>query len=575
MVRILLYIGLIFFVPGLAALGYSLYEGPGAWLLDRQTFWGTPISLFVFWIGLAHAGTLLSAIFLALGIKMDKRTAMLAELSTLCSLVVAGLFPLVHLGILKNFYMVIPLADARMNFANVGSPLVWDFCCIAVYGALSLLFFVTHLKTCENPSFGKWRRPLAWLLLPLVLWVHTIVSLDFATTFVPEWRGAFFPVYFIVGAIFSGLALVNLLLCTEGYRMRVLELLMMVFSWGMIVIWLWDFVLKGTFSTSAFIFAGVLPQLRWVGVIRDSRIGRIAMYLSILFGMLLERLFLVAPGLGDTKSSTCFGMVDLGLVSFSVGLFMLLFFGLRRALDKHLDDVGAFFGEVDGSDMVQEGPDVSKDYVAPWDSKELKMLRFPLFAGLSSAVLFCVWSLFQQSLEYASLSVVNVIPLFYPVMAFVAAFVILDRMIVVEKAFKIGKRGFRILVGFFVLVAFGLGAFYGGGSSELASVENATRESSADSVVSVERAALIWNSRCASCHGMDGKFNEKFVREFYPVPQKLDSIRIDSLGVDSLTRVILSGRNNMNAYEGRLTEAQARGLVLYMKSLARQAGEAK
>lgn len=575
MVRILLYIGLIFFVPGLAALGYSLYEGPGAWLLDRQTFWGTPISLFVFWIGLAHAGTLLSAIFLALGIKMDKRTAMLAELSTLCSLVVAGLFPLVHLGILKNFYMVIPLADARMNFANVGSPLVWDFCCIAVYGALSLLFFVTHLKTCENPLFGKWRRPLAWLLLPLVLWVHTIVSLDFATTFVPEWRGAFFPVYFIVGAIFSGLALVNLLLCTEGYRMRVLELLMMVFSWGMIVIWLWDFVLKGTFSTSAFIFAGVLPQLRWVGVIRDSRIGRIAMYLSILFGMLLERLFLVAPGLGDTKSSTCFGMVDLGLVSFSVGLFMLLFFGLRRALDKHLDDVGAFFGEVDGSDMVQEGPDVSKDYVAPWDSKELKMLRFPLFAGLSSAVLFCVWSLVQQSLEYASLSVVNVIPLFYPVMAFVAAFVILDRMIVVEKAFKIGKRGFRILVGFFVLVAFGLGAFYGGGSSELASVENATRESSADSVVSVERAALIWNSRCASCHGMDGKFNEKFVREFYPVPQKLDSIRIDSLGVDSLTRVILSGRNNMNAYEGRLTEAQARGLVLYMKSLARQAGEAK
>ena len=215
MFRYLMLAGLALFLPGLCALGYSLYEGPSSWMLDSRTFWGMPISLFVFWVGLAHAGTLLSAVFLALDIKLDRRTALIAELSTLASLVFAGIFPLMHLGYLQNFYMVAPFLDARGNFANVSSPLVWDFCCIAVYAILSLLFFVMHLKARVNPALDKYRKPMAWLLFPLVLWVHTVVSLDFATTFVPEWRGAFFPVYFIAGAIFSGIALVNLLLCTE------------------------------------------------------------------------------------------------------------------------------------------------------------------------------------------------------------------------------------------------------------------------------------------------------------------------------------------------------------------------
>lgn len=107
--KILFYVGLVLFLPGLAALGYTLYEGPAAWATDGNTFWGTPIALFVFWIGLAHAGTLISAIFLALGVRMDRRTAVIAELSTLCSLVIAALFPLMHLGVMENFYMVPPL----------------------------------------------------------------------------------------------------------------------------------------------------------------------------------------------------------------------------------------------------------------------------------------------------------------------------------------------------------------------------------------------------------------------------------------------------------------------------------
>jgi mono/diheme cytochrome c family protein len=81
-------------------------------------------------------------------------------------------------------------------------------------------------------------------------------------------------------------------------------------------------------------------------------------------------------------------------------------------------------------------------------------------------------------------------------------------------------------------------------------------------------ARAMWNARCSSCHGTDGKFNEKFIREFYPVPQKLTASRLDSLGEDSLVHVILNGRANMNPYVDRITEAEARALVRYMRSLA-------
>ena len=248
MYRILVYIGVALLLLGAFAFGVSLWEGPTAWHTDVRTFWGIPISLFVLWIGLAHAGTLISAIFLALGYPLGRRTSMVAELSTLCSLAVAALFPLVHLGIIENFYMVVPFLDARGNFSNLRSPLVWDFCCISVYGLVSLLFFATHLFSEKFPDLKKLIRPMAWLLFPLVLWVHTIVSLDFAVTFVPQWRGAFFPLYFIAGAIYSGLALVIILLTAEHCRVRVLEKLMLGLSWFMAFFWLWEFLLKGSFS---------------------------------------------------------------------------------------------------------------------------------------------------------------------------------------------------------------------------------------------------------------------------------------------------------------------------------------
>ncbi|SHK37205.1 c-type cytochrome [Fibrobacter sp. UWEL] len=572
MLKVLRIIGLVLLMPGLAALGLSLYEGPGSWYTDSQTFWGTPIALFVFWIGLAHAGTLLSAIFLVLNVRLDRRTAMLAELSTLCCLALAVLFPLIHLGVIGNFYMVAPFVDGRGVFPNAGSPLVWDFCCIAVYGILSALFFNNHLASQKNPAFEKLRRPLAWLLLPLVLWVHSVVSLDFATTFVPSWQGAFFPFYFVVGAVYSGLALVNALLCAEGFRVRMLERLMMVSSWIICVIWLWIFLRSGEFFAGTFVFAGVLPQLYWVAGVRDRRRGRLLISLSVLTGLFLERLYLVSPGFENISARL--GWNDFGLISFSLGFFLLLFYGLRNFVGKYLEDYNTYFGEMDGSEMeadvarTENLEQVQDSYVPPFSSPEFRSLRLPVLFGVLLTILFCIWCL---NLPQNNLELENLLPLTYPLIALVAGL-----SLWLETSFKLQVSSWKKLA----LISVGaimmggvVGIFYAGFPTSPSDENVSTAVPQAPSIsgtVTPESSALLWNARCTSCHGTDGKLNEKFVREFYPVPTTLTFDRLNSLGDDSLYQVISKGRANMNSYEGRLSEDEIRGLVQYMRSLAKE-----
>ena len=559
--RILLYAGLALLLPGLAALGYSLWEGPAAWSLDARTFWGTPISLFVFWIGLAHAGTLISAILLALGVSLDRRTSMLAELTTLCALVVAAVFPLMHLGVVENFYMVIPFLDARGTFANVGSPLVWDFCCIAIYAILSLVFFVIHLLSDRFQALENLRRPMAWLLFPLVLWVHTIVRLDFAVTFVPEWRGAFFPLYFIAGAIYSGLAMVNVLLVAEGCRVRMLEKLMVAGSFVMLAFWAWNFALKGDWNFSVFAFGALLPQLWWVSTFRESAIGRLFVSGSVLLGLWLERFYLVMPA--EPRE---FGWIDMGLIVFSVGLFTTLLVLLRIKLRKPIEGDELLFGEVD-----EKPAPVVEHHTEPLTSREFIVLRFPLLVGVLVALVYTLWAVSRPAFDTVALGLPNVAALFFPIVALVASVVLCAR-----PAWNIG-RGSRylklIIIVCVALFAFLAGMFYAGESSTpskyLTGVDIPQFVEGGSAVVPDSlHARAIWNARCSSCHGTDGKFNEKFIREFYPVPQKLTASRLDSLGEDSLVHVILNGRTNMNPYGDRITEAEARALVRYMRSLA-------
>jgi len=574
--RILLYVGVALLLPGLCALGYSVWEGPLAWHTDLRTFWGVPISLFVFWIGIAHAGTLISAILLALGVRLDRRTSLIAELTTLCALVVAAIFPLMHLGQIENFYMVIPFLDARGTFANLRSPLVWDFCCIAVYAVLSLAYFLVHLFSERFKPLEELHRPMAWILFPLVFWVHTIVSLDFAVTFVPEWQGAFFPLYFIAGAIYSGLAMVNAILVAEGCRVRLLEKLMVSCSFFMLVFWAWNFALKGEWNFSVFAFGFLIPQLWWVSFVRETPFGRFGVSLSVLVGLWLERFFLVMPS-GTSLS----GYVDAGLVAFSVGLFVVLFAALRIKLRKPIEGDELLFGELDQVSVLQKEPQLE-----PVSNGDFFRLRLPLLLGTLVALIYVLWAVSRPAFETTALGLMNVAPLVYPIVALVASFALCSRTV-----WNIARdsRAAKVTIVLFFLALGGLaGAFYAGGSSVPSCAETRSAPvpaESADAVpahvsgngsaenpipgVSPEvHAQKIWESRCAACHGADGRFNEKFIREFYPVPQKLTAGRLDSLGIDSLVSVILHGRSNMNPYEGRLSEAQARSLVLYMRSLA-------
>ena len=559
--RILLYAGLALLLPGLAALGYSLWEGPAAWATDARTFWGVPISLFVFWIGIAHAGTLISAILLALGVNLDRRTSLLAELTTLCALVVAAVFPLMHLGVVENFYMVIPFADARGSFANVRSPLVWDFCCIAVYAVLSLVFFGIHLFSERFQALEDLRRPMAWLLFPLVLWVHTVVSLDFATTFVPQWQGAFFPLYFIAGAIYSGLAMVNVLLVAEGCRVRLLEKLMLAGSFLMLLFWGWIFLLKGEWNFTVFAFGVLLPQLWWVSSVRESPVGRLAISLSVLLGLWLERFYLVMPA-----EPRGFGWIDMGLVAFSIGLFTTLLVLLRIKLRRPIEGDELVFGELDEKNV----PAV-EHHTEPLTSREFIVLRFPLLLGVLVALVYTLWAVSNPAFETVAVGIPHVAPLFYPIVALVAAFVLCVKPF--RSVFARSRYTAGVLVAIAVVVAFLAGMFYAGGASTPSKFSTGSEipqlvEGDSAAVPDSLHARVLWNARCSSCHGADGKFNEKFIREFYPVPQKLTATRLDSLGEDSLVHVIMNGRANMNPYDGRITEPEARALVRYMRSLA-------
>lgn len=569
MVRILFIVFLCLLAPGLVSMGYSLWQGPAAWSVDSGVFWGMPISLFVFWIGLAHAGTLISAIFLVLDVKMERRTSILAELATLCALVVAVIFPLMHLGVIQNFYMVAPYMESRGSMANVCSPLVWDFCCILAYGLLSVVYLVVHVLADKSAVAASIHRPLAWLLFPMVLWVHTIVSLDFAATFVPAWRGAFFPIYFIVGAVFSGLAMVNIMLCAEGYRMRQLEKLMLVGSWFLGAFLLWDFALKGNLSVTVLVFAVLLPQLMFVSAVRESTLGRVLVSSSIIVGLLLERVFLVFP-----SGVVGFGWVDLGLICFGFGLFGVIFLVARLKLSRVIEGEEVLMGEVE--ETVPKRPATGRfSYFAPLTTPEFRMLRFPLLLGIIACTLFMVWAVGCLKENGIVFSDANLVPLTCPIITTVAGIVLCLRPLVMH----ISKVGGAVMVALAALLGVLAGMVYGGVTSvpsgavvsstgDMLDVGTLPDSTSTLDSVAIIRTKAVFEARCAGCHGINGRLNEKFVREYYPVPQDLDLARMDALGEDSLVNVVLNGRTNMNPYAGRISPQMARGLVRYMRLLA-------
>ncbi|HNP73786.1 MAG TPA: polysulfide reductase NrfD [Kouleothrix sp.] len=221
----------------LVAVTYLFVRGVGIWGVNVPVAWGFAITNFVWWIGIGHAGTLISAILLLLRQKWRTSINRFAEAMTLFAVACAGLFPILHLGRPWLFYWLIPYPSTMGVWPQFRSPLVWDFFAVSTYGTVSLLFWyiglIPDLGSLRDRARNRYARVIygllsmgwrgdaahwyryekAYMLLaalatPLVVSVHTIVSFDFAVANVPGWHSTVFPPYFVAGAIFSGFAMV-------------------------------------------------------------------------------------------------------------------------------------------------------------------------------------------------------------------------------------------------------------------------------------------------------------------------------------------------------------------------------
>lgn len=222
---------------GLICIIYQISNGVGVWGENHPNGWAWDITNFVFWIGIGHAGTLISAVLFLTRQKWRTSINRAAEAMTLFAVVCAGIFPAIHVGRVWYAWFLAPIPNANAIWPNFRSPLLWDVFAVSTYFTVSVLFWfvglIPDLATLRDRAKGRfarvcygivalgwrgsnrhWRHyEMAYLLLaglstPLVLSVHSIVSFDFATSIMPGWHTTIFPPYFVAGAIFGGFAMV-------------------------------------------------------------------------------------------------------------------------------------------------------------------------------------------------------------------------------------------------------------------------------------------------------------------------------------------------------------------------------
>jgi molybdopterin-containing oxidoreductase family membrane subunit len=233
------------------AIGWLFWEGTGIWGNNVPIAWAWPIVNFVFWVGIGHAGTLISAVLFLVRMRWRTSINRAAEAMTIFAVMCALIFPGIHIGRPWLPYWMAPLPNQMDMWPQFRSPLMWDVFAVSIYGTVSLLFWylglVPDLATIRDRakagirkviygvfalgwrgSFRQWLHYekayllLAGLATPLVLSVHSVVSFDFATSQLPGWHTTILPPYFVAGAIFSGLAMVLtlMIICREVFKME-------------------------------------------------------------------------------------------------------------------------------------------------------------------------------------------------------------------------------------------------------------------------------------------------------------------------------------------------------------------
>jgi len=352
----------------MVAITNLVFTGTGIWGLNAPVGWGFAIINFVWWVGIGHAGTLISAILLLL--KQDWRTSInrFAEAMTLFAVACAGIFPLVHLGRPWLAYWLFPYPNTMGTWPQFRSPLVWDVFAVSTYAMVSALFWyvglIPDLATLRDRSKTRakqiiygilamgwrgsaihWHRyEIAYLLLaglaaPLVISVHTIVSFDFAVSIVPGWHTTVFPPYFVAGAIYSGFAMV----VTLAIPLRALykledfitaqhldNMAKVILATGMIVVYGYFMeAFMAWYSGSTYegymilnrmtgpyapqywllIFCNaVVPQLLWSPKIRRNTTALFLIALVVNVGMWLERYVIVVTSLHRDYLPSSWGM---------------------------------------------------------------------------------------------------------------------------------------------------------------------------------------------------------------------------------------------------------------------------
>ena len=382
---------------GVWAIWVTLRDGIGAWGLNKNVGWAWDITNFVWWIGIGHAGTLISAVLLLFRQQWRVAINRSAEAMTIFAVLQASIFPILHLGRpwLLHFNLPIPNQYGSL-WDNFNSPLLWDVFAIATYFSVSLVFWWVGLlpdfamlrdralkpfqkKIYSLLSFGwsgrakDWQRMeetmllLAGIATPLVISVHTIVSFDFATSVVSGWHTTIFPPYFVAGAIFSGFAMVSLLLIIlrkvcklEAYitlkHIELMNTVMLVAGSIVAVAYLTEFfmAMRSHSEFEKYIFLNratgdyawafwtmiicnvVLPQLLWFKKLRRSITFSVCVALVVCVGMWFERFVIIVTSLhrGYLPSSwTMFSptWVDIGIFVGTLGFFFLLFLLYARS----------------------------------------------------------------------------------------------------------------------------------------------------------------------------------------------------------------------------------------------------
>ena len=383
---------------GAGCVAYQIATGIGTWGLNKSVGWAFDITNFVFWIGIGHAGTLISAILLLFRQRWRMSINRSAEAMTIFAVQCAALFPLIHMGRPWLAFWVMPYPNLRGPlWVNFRSPLLWDVFAINTYLIISLVFWylgmVPDFATLRDRATGKikrlaygllslgwdgsqrtWARyetaclVLAGLATPLVVSVHSIVSMDFASSILPGWHATIFPPYFVAGAVFSGFGMVLTLLILTRKVMHLERYITMAHLDRMAKITLLTGSLVAlSYGTEWFhgLYSGnpderfalmnravgpyawafwtmvacnvVVPQLLWSRRVRASVAGLFAISILVNVGMWLERFVIIVTSLhrGHLPSSWVMytpTLIEWGTLLGSFGLFFSCFLLFVRLL---------------------------------------------------------------------------------------------------------------------------------------------------------------------------------------------------------------------------------------------------